>query len=114
MDPNQGTTIFLILCGICGSMYCFECVLSKCVKKIKNTPWIFTPPNTPDSNRPPPNSPANSINSHDSHDSHDPLPSPATMKPDYSSSEDYIDIYMDYCENNNTASPAQNQGISEV
>ena len=84
------------------------------VKKIKNTPWIFTPPNTPESNRPPPNSPANSDYSAESHD---PLPSPSTMKPDYSSSEEYIDIYMEYHEKNqngDTASPTNNQGIYEV
>ena len=82
-------------------------------KKIKNTPWIFTPPHTPDSNRPPPNSPANSDCSTESHDA---LPSPSTMKPDYSSGEDYYDIYMEYLENNNreTASPTNNQGIYEV
>ena len=114
MDTHQGTNLFLALVGICGTMYCCEYIISKCVKKIKNTPWIFTPPNTPESNRPPPNSPANSDYSTESHD---PLPSPSTMKPDYSSSEEYIDIYMEYHEKNqngDTASPNNNQGIYEV
>ena len=108
MDTHQGTNIFLVMIGICGAVYCCEYIISKCAKKIRNTPWIFTPPHTPDSNRPPPNSPANSI------DSHDPLPSPATMKPDYSSGEEYIDIYMEYLEKRDTASSANNQGITEV
>ena len=111
MDAHQGTNVFLILVGICGTLYCCEYIISKCAKKIRNTPWIFTPPHTPDSNRPPPNSPANSINSNDSHD---PLPSPATMKPDYSSGEEYIDIYMEYLEKNNTALPTQDQEVSPV
>lgn len=114
MDTHQGTNVFLVLIGICGTMICCEHFISKCVKKIKNTPWIFTPPHTPESNRPPPNSPANSDCSTESHDA---LPSPSTMKPDYSSGEDYYDIYMEYIENNHnreTASPTNNQGISEV
>lgn len=111
MDTNEGTNVFLVLIGICGAMYCCEYIISKCTKKIRNTPWIFTPPHSPESNRPPPNSPANSI---DTHENHDPLPSPATMKPDYSSGEEYIDIYMEYIEKSNTQLPTQNQGISEV
>jgi hypothetical protein len=114
MDAHTGTNLFLIMIGICGTMYCCEHIISKCVKKIKNTPWIFTPPHTPESNRPPPNSPANSDYSIESHET---LPSPSTMKPDYSSSEDYIDIYMEYHENNqnrNTPSPTNRQVICEV
>ena len=62
---------------------------------------IFTPPTTPESNRPPPpTSPTSSDYSTDSTDTRTPLPSPATMKPDYSSGEDYIDIYIEYCHNN--------------
>ena len=110
MDENVGPNMFLILCGICGAMYLCECIISKCTKKIRNTPWIFTPPHTPDSNRPPPNSPANSIGSHDSQD---PLPSPATMKPDYSSGEEYIDIYMEYLNKTDTALTIQDQGNPE-
>jgi hypothetical protein len=32
-------------------------------------------------------------------DSNTPLPSPATMKPDFSSDEEYIDIYVEYINN---------------
>jgi hypothetical protein len=112
MDPIPAIYVFWAVVGLCGTMYCCDkCLCSKCIKKIKATSWIFTPPNTPESNRPPPNSPANSDCSIESHDT---LPSPSTMKPDYSSSEDYIDIYIEYHENRRTPSPTNNQGISEV
>ena len=93
MEPLSVAHSFVIICGIMGFCYCCDrWVCKPCVRKIKNNPNLFTPPTTPDSNNPP-NSPASSIASED------PLPSPSTMKPDYSSSEDYIDIYIEYSNN---------------
>jgi hypothetical protein len=94
MDPISVAHTFVIVVGIMG--FCFCCdriVCKKCIHHIKNNPNIFTPPTTPDSNHPPPNSPCSST------ESNSPLPSPATMKPDYSSSEEYIDIYIEYSNN---------------
>ena len=61
------------------------------IKRLRNNPQIFTPTHAPTN---PPDSPASDT------DSIDDLPSPATMKPDYSSGEDYVDIYREYIRSN--------------
>ena len=115
MDPLSVTHSFLFVFSTLA--FCFCCdryVCKNCIWKIKNNPWIFTPPTTPESNHPPPTSPTSSDYSTDSmnysSDARTPLPSPATMKPDYSSGEDYIDIYIEYCNNNRNidTSPTNN------
>ena len=91
MEPLSVAHSFLIVAGLIGFCFCCDrCICKRCIQHIKNNPNIFTPPTTPNSNHPPPNSPCSSI------ESDSPLPSPATMKPDYSSSEEYIDIYNEY------------------
>jgi len=117
MDPLSATHSFLFVFGVIS--FCFCCdryVCKNCILKIKNNPWIFTPPSTPESNRPPPpTSPTPSDRSADYSPNAlsplpSPLPSPATMKPDYSSGEDYVDIYIEYCHNNRNidTSPTNN------
>ena len=91
MEALSMAHAFVVVAGFMGfCFFCDRCVCKRCIQHIKNNPNIFTPPTTPDSNHPPPNSPCSSI------ESGSPLPSPATMKPDYSSSEEYIDIYNEY------------------
>ena len=93
MEPLSVAHSFVIVFGIMSLCYCGDRYICKpCIRKIKNNPNIFTPPTTPDSNHPP-SCPCSSI------ESGSPLPSPATMKPDYSSSEEYIDIYIEYSNN---------------
>lgn len=116
MDPLiTAQTIFIFFACLAACAFCDKYVCPRCIRKIKNNPWIFTPPTTPENNnQPPPNSPASSDYSTESidysTDSRTPLPSPATMKPDYSSGEDYIDIYVEYCQNNRNidTSPTNN------
>ena len=83
IPPIIYVLLTMLTCCICDQVIC-----KPCIKKIKNNPHLFTPQHAPTS---PPISPASSDTS-----SIDDLPSPATMKPDYSSSEDYIDIYNEY------------------
>jgi hypothetical protein len=98
---------FMAVFCIMSLCYCCDRYICKpCIRKIKNDPSIFTPPTTPDSNHSLPYSPSSSV---ESYDPEDPLPSPATMKPDYSSSEDYIDIYNEYRNSTDVVSPCNSQ-----
>jgi len=104
MDPILPVQLFWGCCLFFAAFcFCDKCICKPCIKIVKNNPNLFTPPSTPESNQPPPNSPASSNSSSNSSyeiDSDYDLPSPATMKPDYSSSEEYIDIYIEYNKNN--------------
>ena len=102
MDFNIVPYAFWIVLFAIGSCCCIDQLICKpCIKKIKNNPRLFTPTHTPTQ---PPNSPASSDTS-----SIEDLPSPATMKPDYSSGEDYIDIYREYIRSNShTSNPYEN------
>jgi len=96
---------FVVVCGIMSLCYCCDRYICKpCIQKIKNNPDIFTPPTTPDSHVIP-ISPTSSVSS-----DIESLPSPATMKPDYSSSEDYVDIYNEYRNSIDAVSPSNSQG----
>jgi hypothetical protein len=101
-DPNVIPYMFWIVIVGIGTCFCCDRYICKpIIKKLKNNPILFTPTHAP--TQPPPNSPANSDTS-----STDELPSPATMKPDYSSGEDYVDIYHEYIrKNSNTCTSYQ-------
>ena len=99
MEPIPAIYVFTFIFGSAALCLCLDKICKKCSKKIQNTSWIFTPPTTPDSHVHPA-SPACSIDADE-----DPLPSPATMKPDYSSSEEYLDIYNEYRNSMDAESP---------
>ena len=102
-NPNEIPYVFWFVVFAIGSC-CFidQYFCKPIIKKLRNNPRLFTPSHTP--TQPPPNSPASSDTS-----SIDELPSPATMKPDYSSGEDYLDIYQEYIRSNsNTSNPYEN------
>ena len=105
MEPLSMAHSFVIIGGIMCLCYCLDRYICKpCLLKIKNNPDFFTPPTTPDSHVIP-ISPTGSVCS-----DIESLPSPATMKPDYSSSEDYVDIYNEYRNSMDVNSPRNSQG----
>ena len=91
-NPNEIPYVFWFVVFAIGSC-CFidQYFCKPIIKRLRNNPQIFTPTHAPTN---PPDSPASDT------DSIDDLPSPATMKPDYSSGEDYVDIYREYIRSN--------------
>lgn len=105
MEPLSMAHSFIGVCGMACVCYCLDRYICKpCLLKIKHNPSFFTPPTTPDSHVIP-ISPTGSLSS-----DIESLPSPATMKPDYSSSEDYVDIYNEYRNSMDAVSPSNSQG----
>ena len=107
MDPITIPYAFWIVMFSIATCCCIDQLICKpIIKKIKNNPRLFTPTHSP--TQPPPNSPASSDTG-----SIDELPSPATMKPDYSSGEDYVDIYHEYIRKiSNTSNSYENNESS--
>ena len=104
MEPIPAIYVFTFVFGSATLCLCLDKICKKCSKKIQNTSWIFTPPTTPDSHVIPISPTASVCSDIES------LPSPATMKPDYSSSEDYVDIYNEYRNSMDVNSPCNSQG----
>ena len=109
MEPLSMAHSIVVVCGIMSLCYfCDRYICKPCIAKIKNNPDFFTPPTTPDSHVIPISPASSDITSNDD------LPSPATMKPDYSSGEDYVDIYREYIRSNShTSNPYENDSSHE-